>query len=140
MDETVIRIDIPATHQHLNILGACLSALLERVDFLTDKEMLLYNLELALHETCTNIVEHAYDHHNGGRIKASMALQSKPERKLVVDIHDSGKSFVMDNVKSPDLENAQVHGYGLFLMRQLLDEVIYQPSKANNHWRLVKNL
>jgi anti-sigma regulatory factor (Ser/Thr protein kinase) len=33
-----------------------------------------------------------------------------------------------------------VHGYGLFLMRSLLDEVRYEPQAGNNRWRLVKCL
>ena len=56
MGQTVINLDIPASHKHLNVLGASLGALFERTDFLTDREMLTYNMELALHETCTNIV------------------------------------------------------------------------------------
>ncbi len=140
METTVIRIDIPATHQHLNVLGACLNALLERIDALSDREMLTYNLELALHETCTNIVEHAYDSCQDGRIRASLSVVDQPRRQLVVDLHDSGRSFDINGVRHPNLDSAQIHGYGLFLMRQLLDEVIYTPSKGNNHWRLVKNL
>ena len=81
MDKTVIRIDIPANHQHLNILSACLGALLERIDHLSDREMLMYNMELAIHETCANIVEHAYARQNGGRIRACLSINDDPVRR-----------------------------------------------------------
>lgn len=139
MDDTTIKLEIPAEHKHLNIIGACLTALLERVDHLNDREMLAYNLELALHETCTNIVEHAYSEQIG-RIQIAMSIASTPQRQLVIDLFDTGRSFVIENAESPDLDNAQVHGYGLYLMRQLLDEVIYNTEKEHNHWRLIKNL
>lgn len=139
MDQTVIRLDLPAEHKHLNVIGACLNAILERVDQVTDKDMLAYNLELALHETCTNIVEHAYSEQEG-RIRVAMSVICNPQRQLVVDLHDTGSSFNPTEAEDPDLDGAQVHGYGLFLMRQLLDEVVYRSSEASNHWRLVKNI
>lgn len=139
MGNTVIKIDIPASHKHLNILGASLGALFERVDFLTDREMLTYNMELALHETCTNIVEHAYESKENGRIRVDITL-SEAKRKLIVDLYDNGKSFNIDEAKEPSLEEVQIRGYGLFLMRQLLDEVVYKPGKKENYWHLVKNL
>ncbi len=139
MDQTVIRLDLPAEHKHLNVIGACLNAILERVDQVTDKEMLAYNLELALHETCTNIVEHAYSEQQG-RIRVAMSVICNPQRQLIVDLHDTGSSFNPTEADDPDLDGAQVHGYGLFLMRQLLDEVVYRSSDTSNHWRLVKNI
>ena len=139
MNQTVIRLDLPAEHKHLNVIGACLNAVLEQVDQVTDRDMLAYNLELALHETCTNIVEHAYSEQEG-RIRVAMSVVSNPQRQLVVDLHDTGTSFNPTEAEDPDLDGAQVHGYGLFLMRQLLDEVVYRSSEASNHWRLVKNI
>lgn len=139
MEQTVIRLDLPAEHKHLNVIGACLNAILERVDQINDRDMLAYNLELALHETCTNIVEHAYSEQEG-RIRVAMSVISNPHRQLIVDLHDTGASFNPTEADDPDLEGAQVHGYGLFLMRQLLDEVVYRSSDASNHWRLVKNI
>ena len=92
MDQTVIRLDLPADHKHLNVIGACLNAILERLDQINDKEMLAYNLELALHETCTNIVEHAYSE-SKGRIRVAMSVINSPYRQLIVDLHDTGISF-----------------------------------------------
>ncbi|MFT7586941.1 MAG: serine/threonine-protein kinase RsbW [Cellvibrionaceae bacterium] len=139
METTVIRLDLPAEHKHLNVIGACLNALLERIDRISDKEMLAYNLELALHETCTNIVEHAYFEREG-RIQVAMSVIDFPQRQFVIDVHDTGAAFDLTKAEEPDLEGAQVHGYGLFLMRQLLDEVVYQSGEVSNHWHLVKNI
>ena len=140
MDQTTIKLDLPASNKHLNVLGACVSAILDRVDKLKDRDTVAYNMELALHETCTNIVNHAYGNKKKGRIKIELSLVEKPKRQLVIDLRDTGKSFDLKKAKEPKLEEAQVHGYGLYLMKQLLDEVIYEPETGNNHWKLVKNL
>lgn len=139
MDNTVIKLELPADHKNLNVIGACLNAVLERIEHITDRDMLAYNLELALHETCTNIVEHAYSEERG-RIEVVLSVVSSPQRQLVIDLFDTGKSFEADTASEPDLDNPQVHGYGLFLMRQLLDEVTYSAKTGVNHWRLVKKI
>ena len=61
-------------------------------------------------------------------------------RRLEINIHDTGKSFMIEDIKIPNIEEVQVRGYGLFLIHQLVDEVTYLPKMGNNQWRLVKKL
>lgn len=136
--DTVIRLDIPAAHQYLNILGAAIQALLSRVPGLENRARFIYSVELAVHETCTNIVEHAYDD-TTGRIQVTMTMHPEP-RELIVDVHDKGRSFDLSQVRTPDLDQVQTHGYGLFLVQELMDEISYQPEDGGNHWRLVKHM
>jgi serine/threonine-protein kinase RsbW len=136
--DEVIRLDLPATHKYLNLLGACISEMLSRVEDVDDLAAKAYNLQLAVHECCANIVDHAYDA-NDGRIRATLTLAEHP-RRIVVEIHDSGRTFEPEHVPQPVLGEPQVRGYGLFLMRQLLDEVDYLPQPGDNRWRLVKQL
>ena len=134
----MIRLEIPATHKYLNVLEACVSAMLERVDSLPDQKTLAYNISLAVHEACANIVQHAYSE-RAGSIKAVMRLSDNP-RSLTIDLHDNGQPFDMPEIKPPRPDEVQINGYGLFLVHQLMDEVVYRPKKGNNRWRLVKNL
>jgi serine/threonine-protein kinase RsbW len=62
------------------------------------------------------------------------------ERHLTVEIRDTGKPFDLDAVETPGLNEPQIHGYGLFLIQQLMDEVVYIPKPGDNRWRLVKHL
>lgn len=136
--EKVIRLQLPANFKYLNVLGACVGAMLDRVEDLADREIVAYNVELALHETCTNIVAHAYAGKTG-RIDVALHLEDDP-RRLVIDLTDNGISFNLDATPVPNLAEAQVNGYGLFLIRELLDEVTYEPGEEENHWHLVKLL
>jgi anti-sigma regulatory factor (Ser/Thr protein kinase) len=59
----------------------------------------------------------------------------------VVETQDSGISlFDPDEIPPPGLDVAQTHGYGLFLIRALVDDVSCQLKKGHNRWRLVKEL
>lgn len=138
-NSTSITLDLPAAHRYLNIAGACIGALVERIEDVPDREMASYTVQLAVQETCANIVDHAYADVQDGRIHLEVALQAAP-RRLVVEIHDTGHAFDPSQVREPDLDNAQVRGYGLFLMNQLMDSVIYERLPGRNHWHLAKNL
>lgn len=135
----IVRLDLPATYKYLHMLGPCLQSFLERVEDIPDREVVTYNVQLAVHEVCTNIVDHAYMGEPEGRINLSFALAQEPLR-LVVELRDQGRVFNPDSVPPPDLEEAQVHGYGLFLVQSLMDDVVYVPQRGGNRWQLVKQL
>ncbi len=136
--DVVFRLDIPAAFKYLNVVSGNLTAVLEQVEGLPERELLTYNVTLAVHEICTNIVEHAYAG-EGGRIKIEILLNGESDI-LIVDLYDTGQSFNLAATPEPDLDNAPVRGYGLFLVHELMDEVTYQPGRNQNHWRLSKRL
>jgi serine/threonine-protein kinase RsbW len=134
-----IRLDVPATYRYLNVVGACITEVLARVEGLAEPAMVAYRVNLAVHEICANIVEHAYAGQPEGRIAVTVVLITQP-RSLIIDLHDTGRSFDPACVLAPNLNEGQVGGYGLFLVRELMDDVIYQPQPGSNCWRLVKGL
>ena len=135
----VIRLELPANHKHLNILGACISELLARVEHVDQREAVIYNMQLAAHEACANIIDHAYAGDLDRRIFITLTLTGRP-RRLIIELHDTGFSFDLAAVPEPNLDEAHDHGYGLFLMRSLMDEVAYTSRPEGNHWALVKHL
>lgn len=134
----IIQLDLPATYQYLNVLSGCIDAILERMERLSEKQILAYKIKLAIHETCTNIVKHSYQGHPG-RISVQISICKNP-LQLIVDLHDSGQAFVLPQKYNISINDTQFGGYGLFLIYELLDGVNYSPQSGNNHWRLVKNL
>lgn len=139
MEGNVIRLELPAEHKYLNLLSVCISALIERIDDLADAETVAYNLDLAVHEACTNIVRHAYRDRPAGKIEAVLTLEEAPTR-FILDLYDTGQPFDPTTIPDPCLDKPHVHGYGLFLMKELLDDVHYRSLADKNHWRLVMNL
>ncbi len=100
-----------------------------------DKSTQLYNVQLALNEICANIVRHAYAEIEGGKIGIKFWVTSDPPQ-IEIETRDSGIQFDPDDVSEPSLGEPQVHGYGLFLVRELMNEVSYRTENGVNIWLL----
>lgn len=135
----IIRLELPAALRYLQIISACLAALLEQIESITERSAVSYNVQLAVHEVCTNIVKHAYAGRGDGRIALEVFVNGAA-RQLTVDVYDTGGLFDASQAAEPDLDEPQVHGYGLFLARQLVDAVQYERIGERNHWHLSKAL
>lgn len=142
MDQTrqngYFRLDIPAVVNSLPVVSNIFTAILEQIAEIPERETMTYNVLLSVHEICTNIIEHAYEN-KGGRIEIDIQMDEQ-SGDLTVDLFDKGRTFELANVPQPDLDSAPIRGYGLFLVRELMDEVSYSPVHEKNHWRLVKRL
>ncbi len=135
-----VRLELPAKLQYLNILGVCIEAILEGLDALEALETLSYTIQLGIHEICTNIIQHAYvQEQEEQRITITMVIKTGP-RRLLVTLFDTGIAFDLTTVQDPNLDEGQIHGYGLFLAKRVLDEVTYSRQPDGNHWQLVKML
>lgn len=137
-DDTIY-LDLPATYQYLNMLSACIGEMLARVNGLREPQIIAYNVQLAAQEICTNIVSHAYNGQPNPRIKVTLGVAQAPYR-LEIELRDCGRPFEPAGVPEPDLDNLQIHGYGLFLARSLMDTVEYTRLSDCNRWRLIKLL
>lgn len=135
-----IHLELPADLRYLNMVSACAAALIERLPQVDDAEAVSYNVQLALQEACTNIVTHAYgDNPAGQRIWIDFDITESPA-KLIVRLRDTGTSFKREDAPAPQFDEPQVHGFGLFLMEQIMDSVVYRTDDSGNHWILEKQL
>ena len=97
----------------------------------------VYLVELAVSEICTNIIQHAYLV-TGGEIRGRLTPLADG---IQIDLYDDGDSFDPTTVPepSPGAGSLTEGGYGLHIVRQIIDKVVYQAGTSNgNHWRLVK--
>lgn len=97
------------------------------------------NVRLAVDETCTNVIKHAYAGRTG-EIHIEIAAK---RGWLDIRILDQGAAFD-GRVTMPQLgaliDSKRKGGLGVFLMHRLMDEVAYQSTPAGNEWRLRKRL
>lgn len=136
-DDSTVILDLRAAVQNVNIPGVCFDAMSERLPEIPGRDSILYGIKLAIHETCANIVNHAYKD-QPGRIEIKMFMTGQSQQ-LIFDFHDTGKNiFDPEDVPEPDLFAA--NGRGLYLIRSCMDNVLYCPEPGNNRWRLVKQL
>jgi anti-sigma regulatory factor (Ser/Thr protein kinase) len=136
MEET-FHLVIPAQHRYLKLASGLITDVLtrdNRVDSTT-----IYHIDLALQELAANIIDHAYVENVEGRITIDITLVHETNG-LVIDLHDTGRAFNPAQISAPNLEEAQVRGYGLHLAQKLMDDILYEARDDGNHWRMVKYL
>ena len=84
----------------------------------------IYQVQLAVDEGFTNIVEHAYGGECDKEILCTCQILADGLR---ITLRDCGQSFDPTSVPDPDLEadleERQIGGLGLFFIRQMMDEV-----------------
>lgn len=131
-----IFLEIPATLGYVHLLSRCACGVAETIPNLVEPVVSLYNLELAIQEVVVNIVNHAYGGQEG-RIQMRLQFVEQPPQ-LTLFFYDTGASFDPTLVPAPRLGELQEHGFGLFLVRELMDEVEYQSTTTGNYWKLVK--
>ena len=87
------------------------------------------DLKLALTEAVTNIVRYAYDGEPDHQIILSLSID---DDALMVAIRDFGRPFDGSNHQAPNLDasDPQENGYGIFLIKSLMDEVYYDTSSG----------
>lgn len=100
----------------------------------------IYTIETAVDEACSNIIEHAYGRENRGDIEISI---DETKESLLISIKDNGKPFNPDSVPIPDLtsniDNRDEHGLGLYMIRQWMDEVIFEFKDNANFLTIIKH-
>ena len=94
----------------------------------------------AFREIFNNIAIHAYNRKGGGAIEIVL---TPSERELVIEVHDHGQAFDIDDVAPlpPDLDEESLPegGMGIHIAKTMLDEMTYEPGPPNR-WRLCKRL
>ena len=138
-NDSSIRLELDTDLAGLAVLEETVNQILAPVTDLQDAEAVHYNIWLSIHELCVNIIKHAYGG-GPGTIQATFALEDD-DRTLVMQTHDYGAhKFAFDAWAPPDLSDPPIHGLGIFLIRQLMDEVEYVVEPDGSRWRLVKHL
>ena len=100
----------------------------------------IYAVELAVDEACSNIIEHAYGGEGKGEIECTC---NDTNDGLEIIIRDDGRPFDPGLIPSPnfsvDLDELEPRGAGLFLIRNMMDDVdfVFSENKGNE-LRMVK--
>lgn len=123
--------DIPA------IQGVCLA--LDRVmraHGFSDEEIL--DTQLAVEEAVSNVILHGYAGNRGEILITCRTIPGLAE----VQIEDNAPSFNPLTIPEPDIsgdiENRKIGGLGVFLIRQVMDDMIYRHEKGKNILVMVK--
>ena len=100
----------------------------------------VYQVQLAVDEACSNIIEHAYGGEGDGIIQCSRRIE---DGALTIVLRDYGEPFDPASVPEPDLEagleERSEGGLGLYFIFQIMDEVTFNfDAQDGNMLTLVK--
>ncbi len=132
--ELTIKNDI----EELNRLALFIEELGERRGF---DMALVMNLNIALEEVVSNIILYAYSQ----RADEEIVIRcSEVDNSLIFTIFDSGVAFDPTQVDEADVtlsaEERRIGGLGIFLVRQIMDEVKYERVESENILIITKKI
>ena len=102
---------------------------------------IVFNLNLVLEEAVVNIINYAYPKEEHQYIYLSAKMD---DGSIVLVLTDTGKEFDPTMVPDADVtlsaEDRQIGGLGIFLIRQIMNEVRYERIEGKNVLTLEKKL
>jgi anti-sigma regulatory factor (Ser/Thr protein kinase) len=108
-------------------------------------ERILFHIELAVDEACTNVVEHAYSGGGQGRIHLYRGLgEYQGLSHFIIKLRDQGTPF--DPASAPICDSQayyqslQVGGLGMLFMRKTMDHVEFACRDGWNELVMYKRL
>jgi len=96
--------------------------------YFNDKQ--ICELELALTEAATNIIQHVHQSFVGETIDLEFVVF--PDRAVML-IRYKGEPFDQTTVSLPVFDGSKDSGFGLFIISQMVDEVHYINEQTNNN-------
>lgn len=94
----------------------------------------IYAIKLAVDEACSNIIEHGYGEDEGGKICCGYKVLRDG---LKITIQDWSKPFKPEDVPDPNFDvnlcDLKPRGAGLYFMKNLMDEVIFDFESGDGN-------
>lgn len=130
------KLTIPSSTQHLSEVRRFVERYAREAKLQDD---VVDQFKLAVDEACTNVIEHAYCGDASCEIAVAVTIT---DARFTVVIRDDGRSFEPQSYQSPDLINLVQQrrdgGFGVHLMRRLMDRVEYRKRGRFNEVALTK--
>lgn len=153
-DPEEITFSLPANIKYASVLGAALTAMLE------DTTNEAFNIQLAVHELFTNIVEHGYGCDANKQVGCHLLLDldqgcftavltdtappfspesigwEQIETHWETAVSPQGSYHTLKTAPEPDL--LQERGRGFFLINQLVNSLVCHATETGNTWTVSK--
>jgi serine/threonine-protein kinase RsbW len=118
-------LSVSATSDAIAAVGDAISETLVQLEVPEQKRL---EIALAVQEALANAVVHGCGNDPSKQVRCR--LKSDPQGRIVIIVTDPGPGFSPDLVADPQRRENQYadHGRGVYLIRQLMDEVHFEHS------------
>jgi len=134
-----IQITVPNQTRYLSLIGRIGENMAREIDsFPGDRETLGHHLNVVLTEALVNAIKHANATDPDKEVQIRINVCDK---ELVIRVYDDGQGFDLDLVPCngcPDPFNEK--GRGIFIIRSLMDSVVYRKANGGNVLEMKKAL
>jgi serine/threonine-protein kinase RsbW len=123
----LLDLSMPASSESIATITAAISEILERIEIPEQKRL---EIDLAVQEALANAVVHGCEGDPSKTITCK--LNRDHQGRVVISVTDPGPGFRPEVVPDPQRsEGLQAdHGRGVYLIRQLMDEVQFERGGA----------
>ena len=136
--ELYIKIEVIAEMFLLRPLDIFVRNLVKQLPAFSSDQDTVDSIELAFNEAYANISRHAYKSGVKGPVQIEIFVK---DRMLEIRLEDNGENFNPTEVKEPDFQNLGESGLGIWLMKQFMDDLVYESGECGqNVLRLIKRI
>lgn len=135
-----IQIKVPNQTRYLRLIGQIGENLVKEICQLPDKNELCANIiNVVATEAVVNAIKHANAADPDTFVKIIIKVSDK---ELSIKVYDSGQGFDLDTIPSPDINSGSLDesGRGIFIIKSLMDSVVYKKANGGNVLEMKKNL
>ena len=127
---------------NVELVDEMIAPIISSLEEIETEHKKIYQINLALEEILVNVAKYAYSP-NTGIIDISYEISDNP-KQLKVIIKDKGKEFNPLEKEEPDLaasvQDRKIGGLGIYIAKNIVDDIKYQRINNENVLEFVKNL
>lgn len=139
-NEIEILIKVPNQTRYLSLIGSIGENMAREMCRLPDdREAFANNLNVVLTEAMVNAIKHA----NAADPEEEVQIRiSVSESELIIKVYDNGQGFDLNSIPAPsfDAEKLDEKGRGIFIIKTLMDSVVYRKANGGNVLEMKKAL
>ena len=127
---------------NLELIDQMINPIISSLEVNEAESKTIYQVNLALEEILVNICKYAYSG-NKGVINITFEINKDPKQLYVV-IKDQGKDFNPLEKEDPDLnaslKDRKIGGLGIYIVKNMVDDMKYQRVNNENVLEIIKKL
>lgn len=132
--ETEYEIVIPVASEAETIAAKVAEEIASRLEFDEDE---VQKIKIALIEACINAFEHAFDEKKKVFVKFSIS-----DDRLLIVVRNYGRKIDLERVEREVMEKKlagiKKRGWGIIIMKEMMDEVVFEDVEMGTKLKLIK--
>ncbi|MCM0083419.1 ATP-binding protein [Geomonas sp. Red32] len=133
-----VDIKVPNKTRYLSLIGRIGEDIARELEkYSGDRDTLAYHLNLVLTEAMVNAIKHAGPNEPEKLVRIIISLHAS---ELTIRVFDDGQGFDINAIPTPNFEELEDRGRGIFLIRSLMDSVSYHKNCRENILEMKKKL